>query len=1255
MWLLLDESDDNSTWNRKQELSFANTFSLKTLDLSKDKYYRLLIYMGSTPTFSNLQIKLKLQKGVIATSYSEYAKGTIDIEKTKKNLLKITDRENLTFQGASANIKNGVVKANGTTTSTGNVFFDIFKVPTDGDYTLSLRINGYTTKSSQNASMLLQATDDGISFSNVKELSFANSTLRHSTVSLSKNKYYRLRFYLYNECVFTDATIKVQLEKGTELTGFEEYKGNNYAIPLSQPLRSLPNGVKDTIEEDGIHRRVGSVILDGSENWSTQQDSYHTENRMLFATKIDTFGKGVSYRKGLCNYFKCYENTVQSASVDKTAFNFNNLPNYSDYIYFKIDRSALETEDLSGWKKWLSEHTPEVIYNLAEEVIEPFDEEQQAVMNKMETFEGVNHFSLVGDLETTLTFDYNPQITEEIKRAFKYNITKAYLEVAATDKASGFQINEDNYLQSIDFDDCRYIEGEGVIGSCVAKELQGKFVNVDTSFDIENREVECFIGAETEDNITHYLRLGTFIIQKPENDNVKDNTSFDSLDYMIKFNKEYVHRMAKYLKTEDTDIYPEKQYYILNESGVYAEVIVPHKEEISNYYELIDEYTLMQLLKDICEQCEVKLGTFNFRNADYLVHGNRFDSGVSCRDVLKAIAQAAFSWARINEYNELLLDFETSDTISEEIDYNEYYGLNFNDNYGPVNTIVLKNSQAEGENITIKNENLINSPAGKNLFNYDAVKIYTTQTQKISINNEKCYKSKNDTGNANVVIFRTDDLGLIENNTYTISFDIWADQDVDFSAYTFYINSKTKPQHNLTKLTTQKQKMVATITYIKEGSVTPWLHLYPKYIEENYIYISNVQIEKGPITTNYEDFIPLGPKELAISDNPFAYSEETRKAIIQAGEAIYGFKYVPLSVETIGAAYLNCKDKLKIKNMQDGDLETYVFDTRISYQGTLKSNVETLAMTDTETKYRYDGSLTTTQRRTEFRVDKAEQKITSLVKATTEQGEKLTEATQDLDGFKRTIIDKTDETNEKVTTIEEKVDGLITSKSVSGGQNLIKNSVGYFGNDYWQINETTEGKVLSENSTDVKQNSISGSALKLQAETIYQDIKEIKNGEYYLSFNYKKIISAAVGTLKINDLIINLIEQNWKEEAHLINVTTNNIKIEMTTDLNSSILITDLMLTEGNLQVSWTQNANESYTDTVQIGKGVRITATGSDTEFVAEATGITINNIETNAPVAEFTKYGTETQELVAHKDVKVADSLLIQKIGNQTWFSSL
>lgn len=757
------------------------------------------------------------------------------------------------------------------------------------------------------------------------------------------------------------------------------------------------------------------------------------------------------------------------------------------------------------------------------------------------------------------------QINEEVKKSFKYNAAKAYLQISATEQSSGFLINEDNYLQSFDFDDCRYIEGEGIIGSCVAKELQGKFINVDSEFDIENRELECYLGTEINEKISknysitedeeieigktyyiqnedgsysevenpvvsdisnyyemnivvdkadYYLKLGTFIVQKPENNNAKDNTSFYALDYMIKFNKQYVHRMEKYFPTEDTEIIQDKKYYILTEGGEYEEVIVPQKEELSTYYEIIDEYTLLELLQDICNQSEVKLGTTNFRNANYVVKGNRFDSGVTCRDVLKAISQAAFSWARINEDNELVLDFDLSNEITEEIDYNEYYSLMINDNYGPINTIVMRNSQIEGENITIKDETAIE------------------------------------------------------------------------------IN---------------------------------------------------------------------GTKELVISDNPFAYSEETRREIIEAGKALYGFTYLPLSVETIGAAYLNCKDKIKVKNMQDKDLETYIFDTVIHYNGTIKSDINTLAMTDVETKYKYDGSLTTAQRRTELKVDKAEQKITSLIEKTTEQGSKLTNVEQDLDGVKTTIKDTTGEFQDKLAVIEETISGISTQLITTGGQNLIRNSVGYFGNEYWDLEDTEEQSLIKgNNSTDVKQNSISGSALEIQNETVYQTINEIKNGDYFISFSYKKLIDTAIARLDVNNQRYILSESNWTEHGDIISVTENQIKISITSDLASSVLITDLILSEGTTKAGWSQNANESYTDNVQIGKGIRITSTGAKTEFVAEADGIKINYIDEETKqvikkVAEFTEYGTETEGLIAHKDVKIADSLLIQKIGNQTWFSSL
>ena len=221
---------------------------------------------------------------------------------------------------------------------------------------------------------------------------------------------------------------------------------------------------------------------------------------------------------------------------------------------------------------------------------------------------------------------------------------------------------------------------------------------------------------------------------------------------------------------------------------------------------------------------------------------------------------------------------------------------------------------------------------------------------------------------------------------------------------------------------------------------------------------------------------------------------------------------------------------------------------------------------------------------------------------------------------------------------------------------MLRNSVGYFGNEYWDLENSTEKALIKgNNSTEVKQNSVSGSALEIQNEMVSQTINEIKNGFYVLTFSYKRIVPTAIAKLIINNKEIDLYSDSWKEESNIISVTENQIKVSIISDLPSSVLITDLILSEGTTKAGWSQNANESYTDNVQIGKGVRITATGSDTEFLAEASGITINNTESGTKVAEFTKYGTETQELIAHKDVKIADSLLIQKIGEQTWFSSL
>ena len=189
-------------------------------------------------------------------------------------------------------------------------------------------------------------------------------------------------------------------------------------------------------------------------------------------------------------------------------------------------------------------------------------------------------------------------ITTEIKNVFKKGITRAYLKVLETEEGAedDFIINEDNYLQSIDFDDYRYVESEGIIGTAIAKGLSGKFINVDSSFDIEDREVECYIGAEVGNSIK-YLKMGTFIIQKPENNNVNDNTTFEALDYMVKFNKKFEDRL--------------------------------------DYNDSENPVTIGDLLEDICDQCDVICGTTVFRNSTFVLENNQPIGIVTIHDLIK--------------------------------------------------------------------------------------------------------------------------------------------------------------------------------------------------------------------------------------------------------------------------------------------------------------------------------------------------------------------------------------------------------------------------------------------------------------------------------------------------------------------------------------------------------------------------------------------------------------------------------------------
>lgn len=89
IWVLLDESTDNSTWTNIIDWGFSELSKRAVVNLSTEKYYRIRISTNAENTFDNLTIKLQLEEGTVATSYVPYhsleLKVTNGLEETDEN------------------------------------------------------------------------------------------------------------------------------------------------------------------------------------------------------------------------------------------------------------------------------------------------------------------------------------------------------------------------------------------------------------------------------------------------------------------------------------------------------------------------------------------------------------------------------------------------------------------------------------------------------------------------------------------------------------------------------------------------------------------------------------------------------------------------------------------------------------------------------------------------------------------------------------------------------------------------------------------------------------------------------------------------------------------------------------------------------------------------------------------------------------------------------------------------------------------
>lgn len=231
--------------------------------------------------------------------------------------------------------------------------------------------------------------------------------------------------------------------------------------------------------------------------------------------------------------------------------------------------------------------------------------------------------------------------------------------------------------------------------------------------------------------------------------------------------------------------------------------------------------------------------------------------------------------------------------------------------------------------------------------------------------------------------------------------------------------------------------------------------------------------------------------------------------------------------------------------------------------------------------------------------------------------------------------------HEYIENMKVDINGVTNTLKTTSGNNLIRDSIGCFNDGSW------EGDYDLDATAEIRSRNQYGYALLLKQGTLKQQIS-VANGTYTLSFVYKKLVNLATVKCKINVIEFNLSNDDFTEFKHTFEVTDGYITIIFECDTDSACPIINLMLNKGDEAMEWSLNPNETWSDTVKIGRGVRISSSGTDVEFVALADIIGFMNKQ-GEYITTFDDDGIITNTAVIKNKATIVN-LLVQDINNQT-----
>lgn len=394
----------------------------------------------------------------------------------------------------------------------------------------------------------------------------------------------------------------------------------------------------------------------------------------------------------------------------------------------------------------------------------------------------------------------------------------------------------------------------------------------------------------------------------------------------------------------------------------------------------------------------------------------------------------------------------------------------------------------------------------------------------------------------------------------------------------------------------------------------------------NCLIIKNSSVDDENVTIRDEESVKKnGEHSIIISEDYILYSAELREqAITDIWNRVKGMKYVDCKLTTYyGKPFLKLGDKIRIYTSEADYFDTYVLKHNFIYDGSFQSIIESPALTEQEIKTKQDISLGQALKNTQIKVNKQERKIEELVEETNDNSTKISEAIRDINSLQNIF-------------------------QITGGVNLIKNSVGLFEDDYWVKSETgtfyfgedTDLISITSSSSKIsicngiltsKSTNISG----LTINTIKSFNFKIKQDEdvtttvtlYGLSEDYPLYKKTFTGKIDWQDI--------YEEDECRFFVDSSDLilKIETTSIYDGVVEISDLMLNDGEKQ-QWQPANGEIWGTIIKMSQqgiscysveGGYITMMTTQGFQIRELHGSSIGNV-----IHKFTNLGIETIDII-------------------------